>query len=165
MKIVNYLSMLFILVLFAGCTIDLRTGVPKLELGEDLITPQIKDKIVEDVTPSKEVETPKEKPKEDIKETPEEETKPVVIPDNDTVYVSMSEVQKHTQFNDCWIILEGKVYDAKVLISTHPSGRMVINYCGKDATNFIKTQLFKGDVDFLKNAEGYLKQSYIGDLQ
>lgn len=165
MKIINYLSILFILVLFAGCTIDLRSGVPTVDFGEDILTPQIEEKIVEDVIPNKEEETPKETPKEEPEETPEEETPIVVIPDEDMVYITMSEVQKHNQFNDCWIILEGKVYDAKILISTHPSGRMVINYCGKDATNFIKTQLFKGDVDFLENAKGYLEQSYKGELQ
>jgi cytochrome b involved in lipid metabolism len=166
MKLLGYLSMLFILVLFAGCTIDLRTGVPTIEFGEDMITPQIKDKIVEDVTPSREVETPVERPKEQPIETPKEEVStPVDVPKDDLVYISIEEVQKHSSFNDCWIILEGKVYDANVLISTHPSGRMVINYCGRDATSFIKTQLFKGDVDFLKNAEGYLKQSYIGELK
>jgi cytochrome b involved in lipid metabolism len=165
MKLLEYLPILFILVLFAGCTIDLRDGVPTIELGGDMITPQIKDKIVEDVTPAREVETPIEIPDDEPKEVPVDETKPIEVPKEESRVVTITEVQQHNKFNDCWIILEGKVYDAKVLISTHPSGRMVINYCGKDATTFIKTQLFKGDVDFLKNAEGYLKQSYIGDLQ
>lgn len=164
MKIINYLSILFVLVLFAGCTIDLRGGVPVIEVNDGISTPQIKDKIVEDVTPDKEIvpkeETPETKP---IDTTPKNDTVPIV-PDTNVTYITISEVQSHNQFNDCWIILEGKVYDAKVLISTHPSGRMVINYCGKDATDFIKNQLFKGDVDFLYNAEGYLKQSYVGNL-
>lgn len=164
MKILNYLSILFILVILAGCTIDLRGNVPTVEINNDAPTPQIKDKIVEDVTPEKEIvpkeEIPVTKPTDT---TPQNDTKPVV-PTSNVTYVTMSEVQSHNVFNDCWIILEDKVYDAKVLISTHPSGRMVINYCGKDATKFIKTQLFKGDVDFLKNADGYLKQSYIGNL-
>jgi cytochrome b involved in lipid metabolism len=166
MKLLGYLSILFVLVLFAGCTIDLRSGVPTVEFDEDLTTPQIQDPIVEDVTPGKEAEIPEEKPEEKPIEIPiQEDTQSPEDVDVEINYVSMSEIQQHNTFNDCWIILEGKVYDANVLISTHPSGRMVINYCGKDATEFIKTQLFKGEVDFLKNAEGYLKQSYIGELQ
>jgi len=167
MKLLGYFSILFVLVLFAGCTIDLRSGVPTVEFGEDLTTPQIKESVVEDVTPGREVETPvEEKPEEKPIEIPiQDDTQPPKEVDTEINYVSMGEVQQHNTFNDCWIVLEGKVYDANVLISTHPSGRMVINYCGKDATEFIKTQLFKGDVDFLKNAEGYLKQSYIGELK
>jgi hypothetical protein len=168
MRLLNYLSMLFILVLFAGCTIDLRDDMPIIDFGEDMITPQIQDKIVEDVTPGREVETPEETIEEEVViEEPVEEDVIIDVPkeDEDVVYISMSEVQQHNTFNDCWIVLEDKVYDANVLISTHPSGRMIINYCGRDATEFIKTQLFKGDVDFLKNAEQYLKQSYKGELR
>lgn len=166
MKLLGYFSILFVLVLFAGCTIDLRSGVPTIDFGDDLITPQIREPIVEDVTPVREVETPEEVPEEIPVEVPsEEETKPPEEVDTEINYVSMSEVQQHNSFNDCWIVLEGKVYDANVLISTHPSGRMVINYCGRDATDFIKNQLFRGEVDFLRNAEGYLRQSYIGDLK
>lgn len=167
MKIVNYFSILFILVLFAGCTIDLRGGIPSIDLGGDILTPQI-DKVVENVTPNKDSDKikddkPDEKPKDEkpVDEKPTEE-KPV---DETINYISMNEVQQHKQFNDCWIVIDDKVYDAKILITTHPSGRVLINYCGKDATDFLRNQLFKGDINFIENSRKYLEQSYLGDLK
>ena len=49
--------------------------------------------------------------------------------------VTMEEVQQHTTFDDCWIIIHGKVYDFSEWKDRHPGGPFVARmYGGKDAT-------------------------------
>ena len=49
--------------------------------------------------------------------------------------ISMSEIKKHTAPDDCWVVLNGKVYDLSTFHSEHPGGsRLITNNAGKDAT-------------------------------
>jgi salicylate hydroxylase len=49
--------------------------------------------------------------------------------------VTMKEIQQHTSFEDCWIIINGKVYDISEWKDHHPGGPFVARmYGGKDAT-------------------------------
>jgi cytochrome b involved in lipid metabolism len=49
--------------------------------------------------------------------------------------LSLSEIAKHNSSSDCWMIVNGKVYNATGYESLHPGGaQRIINYCGKDAT-------------------------------
>ena len=48
----------------------------------------------------------------------------------------MEEVQKHNDVEDCWIVIEGKVYDITGYIKKHPGGRWIIlEVAGGDATS------------------------------
>jgi nitrate reductase (NAD(P)H) len=45
---------------------------------------------------------------------------------------TLEEVEKHDTEKDCWIILNGKVYDATSVLAWHPGGAAAItNYAGK----------------------------------
>lgn len=45
------------------------------------------------------------------------------------------EVEIHNKQNDCWIIIEEKIYDITNFIEKHPGGkRALMIYAGKDAT-------------------------------
>lgn len=49
--------------------------------------------------------------------------------------VTPEEVQQHNTFEDCWIIIHGKVYDFSEWKDHHPGGPFVARmYAGKDAT-------------------------------
>ena len=49
--------------------------------------------------------------------------------------ISMSEVEKHDSEDDCWIVVEGKVYNVSKFLDEHPGGPGVITeVAGTDAT-------------------------------
>lgn len=42
------------------------------------------------------------------------------------------EIEKHDKENDCWIVINGKVYDATSVLSWHPGGKATImGHAGK----------------------------------
>lgn len=45
------------------------------------------------------------------------------------------EIGKHTEQEDCWIVINNKVIDVTSFLKSHPGGRWIIlEYAGKDAT-------------------------------
>src|SRR3989338_3018213 len=47
-----------------------------------------------------------------------------------------SVVAKHNKQSDCWMVIDGKVYDVTTYISLHPGGSgSIVNKCGKDASS------------------------------
>jgi len=54
---------------------------------------------------------------------------------------TLADVAKHNTVADCWIVVNGGIYDVTSYISIHPGGRSrIVNQCGKDATVAFKTQ-------------------------
>jgi len=47
---------------------------------------------------------------------------------------SLLDIADHNTKEDCWLAIEGKVYDVTEFIPSHPGGDKIINGCGKDAT-------------------------------
>lgn len=45
-----------------------------------------------------------------------------------------SEVSKHKEEADCWIIVDGKVYDVTGYIEDHPGGLSILNNAGADSS-------------------------------
>ena len=49
--------------------------------------------------------------------------------------IPLKELQKHNKPNDCWIAVEGSVYDITKYLSLHPAGAQVcIDVSGRDCT-------------------------------
>lgn len=48
--------------------------------------------------------------------------------------IPWSEIVKHTKRKDCWIVLNGKVYNVTDYIKKHPGGDIIFKSVGKDAT-------------------------------
>jgi cytochrome b involved in lipid metabolism len=71
-------------------------------------------------------------------------TAPAEIPTKDNTVVNttynISEISTHNSENDCWIAVEGKVYDVTGFISSHPGGQLILQGCGRDATDLFNSK-------------------------
>ena len=52
--------------------------------------------------------------------------------------LTAAEVARHDQPEDCWMILDGQVYDLSPWVEAHPGGDAITRGCGKDATWFFE---------------------------
>lgn len=49
--------------------------------------------------------------------------------------IPIHELVKHNKFDDCWVVIHGKVYDLTEFIKNHPGGAdKILKFAGKDAT-------------------------------
>lgn len=48
--------------------------------------------------------------------------------------ITMSEISAHNTSSDCWTVINGDVLDISKFIGLHPGGKVIIQACGKDAT-------------------------------
>lgn len=91
--------------------------------------------------------------------------KPTQKPDSGSsqkVY-TMSEVAKHADKTDCWLVIKGKVYDVTKFIAAHPGGDNIVQGCGQDATKYFSTT--RGGSGHSSSAKSQMETYYIGDLQ
>ncbi len=54
------------------------------------------------------------------------------------IALTMAEVATHDRPDDCWLVIEGVVYDVTAFIPGHPGGEKIVRGCGKDATRFFR---------------------------
>lgn len=75
---------------------------------------------------------------------------------------TLEEVQRHNTDDDCWMILNGDVYDMTSFLNEHPGGKHIIaKYAGQDATlPFLKIH----PLDIIQNI-GKHDQLYRGKLK
>lgn len=59
-------------------------------------------------------------------------TQPTAIADSS---YNLAEVAKHTTGSDCWMAIDGSVYDVSKYTSLHPKGTDYLKGCGTDATS------------------------------
>lgn len=68
--------------------------------------------------------------------------KPVI---SEIAILTIKEISKHNNPNDCWIIVNNSVYNVTSYLSIHPGGaKKIISYCGQDATQAFMTKGGKG---------------------
>lgn len=48
--------------------------------------------------------------------------------------ITLAEVASHSSATDCWMAVEGIVYDVTEYVSSHPGGAQILQGCGTDAT-------------------------------
>ena len=54
--------------------------------------------------------------------------------------ISLSEVASHDSESDCWMAVDGKVYEVTNFIKSHPGGNVIVQGCGKDASRLFSSE-------------------------
>ncbi len=82
-----------------------------------------------------------------------------------TMY-SIADVEKHSTKEDCWLAIEGKVYDVTKVTTSgkHPGGEAILEGCGKDATVLFNTRPMGSGTSHSDKARSSLANFIIGDL-
>ncbi|TYJ00550.1 hypothetical protein E1A91_A13G093200v1 [Gossypium mustelinum] len=76
-----------------------------------------------------------------------------------TKLYTMQEAAQHNTKDDCWIVIDGKVYDVTSYLDEHPGGDdVVLESTGKDATDDFE------DAGHSKSAKELLQSFCIGEL-
>eukprot|EP01023_Acetabularia_acetabulum_P015906 TRINITY_DN1781_c0_g2_i3.p1 TRINITY_DN1781_c0_g2~~TRINITY_DN1781_c0_g2_i3.p1 ORF type:complete len:455 (-),score=55.86 TRINITY_DN1781_c0_g2_i3:388-1752(-) len=72
--------------------------------------------------------------------------------------LSLEEISQHNMPNDCWVVIDSKVYDVTKWVPIHPGGSLIHVSAGQDCT-----QLFLSyHPTYVRNL---LQQFYIGDVK
>ncbi|XP_020212890.1 cytochrome b5 [Cajanus cajan] len=76
-----------------------------------------------------------------------------------TNFYAIEELSQHNTKDDCWILVDGKVYDVTQYLDDHPGGDdVILATTGKDATEEFE------DVGHSKSARELMEQYCIGEL-
>eukprot|EP00268_Persea_americana_P024580 TRINITY_DN23_c1_g1_i2.p1 TRINITY_DN23_c1_g1~~TRINITY_DN23_c1_g1_i2.p1 ORF type:complete len:135 (-),score=33.27 TRINITY_DN23_c1_g1_i2:391-795(-) len=72
---------------------------------------------------------------------------------------TLEDVSKHNNNKDCWLIINGKVYDVTKFLEDHPGGdEVLLSATGKDATDDFE------DVGHSTSAIMMMDEHYIGEI-
>ncbi|MCL4163225.1 UNVERIFIED_CONTAM: hypothetical protein GTU68_042885, partial [Idotea baltica] len=52
------------------------------------------------------------------------------------------EVAKHNSNKDCWVVVDGKVYDVTLFIPNHPGGKLIYARAGYDISILFQSYHF-----------------------
>lgn len=59
---------------------------------------------------------------------------------------TLSEVAEHDQLDDCWMAIEGQVYDFSDYVDQHPAPPSILaSWCGREATEGMRTKGYGRD--------------------
>ncbi|KAK9090106.1 hypothetical protein Sjap_023283 [Stephania japonica] len=76
-----------------------------------------------------------------------------------TKLYTMQEAAKHNTSDDCWVVVDGKVYDVTDYLDEHPGGdEVLLKATGKDATDEFE------DAGHSKGAIELMQEYCIGEL-
>ncbi|KAF8402090.1 hypothetical protein HHK36_013042 [Tetracentron sinense] len=72
---------------------------------------------------------------------------------------SLAQVSEHNTSKDCWLIINGKVYDVTKFLEDHPGGdEVLLSATGKDATDDFE------DVGHSSTARAMMDEYYVGEM-
>ncbi|XP_050219924.1 cytochrome b5-like [Mercurialis annua] len=72
---------------------------------------------------------------------------------------TLAQVSEHNNPKDCWLIIDGKVYDVTTFLEEHPGGdEVLLSATGKDATDDFE------DVGHSTGARETMDQYYVGEI-
>lgn len=78
---------------------------------------------------------------------------------------SMAELSTHNNKEDCWLLLDGKIYDVTPYVKSgfHPGKEAILMGCGKDATEIFNNRP-NGSGSHSERARNMLSKYYKGEL-
>ncbi|GAV70689.1 Cyt-b5 domain-containing protein [Cephalotus follicularis] len=72
---------------------------------------------------------------------------------------TLAEVSEHNNRKDCWLVIEGKVYNVTKFLEDHPGGdEVLLSATGKDATDDFE------DVGHSSSARAMMDEFYVGEI-
>jgi len=72
---------------------------------------------------------------------------------------TLEEVSVHNHAKDCWLIIDGKVYDVTKFLDDHPGGdEVLLSATGKDATDDFE------DVGHSTSARDMMDEYHVGEI-
>lgn len=79
---------------------------------------------------------------------------------------TLEEISQHDSADDCWMAIEGGVYDVTEFIAgqKHPGGAAVLEGCGIDATELFMTRPMGSGTPHSSSAHSFLENFQIGNL-
>lgn len=92
--------------------------------------------------------------------TPTPTPTPAATTTSESTTYTLADVQKHTTANDCWLVIDGGVYDVTKFVPQHPGGEKILKGCGTDAS-----ALFRSVAKHEGPAQNLLPTFKIGDLK
>ena len=88
-----------------------------------------------------------------------------IPPEENMMSYTLEDVATHSKAEDCWLVIEGNVYDVTPYIQKqiHPGGAAILFGCGKDATAVFNLRP-KDNKPHSQNARNILKDYFLGAL-
>lgn len=81
-----------------------------------------------------------------------------------SLVLNAAEIAKHNSAGDCWLLIDGKIYNVSSYLSAHPGGAgIIIPLCGKEATQVFNTKGGRG-APHSDYAASLLINYLVGDL-
>ena len=77
---------------------------------------------------------------------------------------TLEEIATHKSKNDCWFIINDKVYDVTNFVNYHPGGEIIVEGCGIDATSLFEKKPGSG-LPHSSDAIDAIGAYYIGNLK
>jgi cytochrome b involved in lipid metabolism len=78
--------------------------------------------------------------KEVAKKSLEIESLPDSTFDENLGVYSLEDISLRSSRENCWIVINGEVYDVTDYVNLHPGGESILEGCGKDATLLFETR-------------------------
>lgn len=79
---------------------------------------------------------------------------------------TLTQVAEHAQQDNCWLAIEGQVYDVTPFVASgfHPGKAAILDGCGKDATELFNTRPMGSKTAHSEKARSMLGKYLIGNL-
>lgn len=102
--------------------------------------------------------------------TAQQDTSSQASPDSSTpnaqpATFNLSQVAQHDHKQDCWLAIDGNVYDVTDFVSRHPGGDAILEGCGTDATQLYETRPMGSGTPHSSRAREKLDDYFIGSLK